>query len=137
LTRTRAAFAATLVALFALHGTSGGFAAPCVVAVGLKVVLASDAVDPDVFLWDSRTHLVDYAAGRWTTTKAIFAHTQLAPPGTDAVVVACAAGAARLKYSAVDEDVVGVKVTKGQLKGRYGWVLASDVRPARDAHAPK
>jgi hypothetical protein len=106
-------------------------AAPCSVAVGWRVILASDAVDPDVFLWDSRARLVDYAAGRWTDTQTIFAHTMLAPSGTEALVIACAAGAAHPKYSSADQDVIGVKILRGQFKGRYGWVLSSDAHPTR------
>ena len=112
-------------------------ASPCSVDIGWHVVLASDAVDPDVFLWDSRSRLVEYAAGRWSDTRTIFAHTILAPSGTEAVVVACAAGAARPKYSSSDQDVIGVKVTRGQFRGRYGWVLSSDAHPAREMHTSK
>lgn len=120
---------------FALVTAEPAAAAPCSVNVGWHVVLASDAVDPDVFVWDSRPRLVDYAAGQWGDTKAIFAHTMLVRPGTQALVIACAAGQAHPKYSSSDEDVVGVKVLSGPFRGRYGWVLAGDAHPMRERAA--
>jgi hypothetical protein len=107
----------------------------CTALPGGRIVLESDAVDPDVFLWDSRSRLVDYAAGEWGNTRAIFAHTVLAPPGTQAMVVACVPGVAHPKFSTGDEDAIGVKVTSGRYRGRYGWVLSSDIRVHRGASA--
>ncbi|MBV9103349.1 MAG: hypothetical protein JO060_07140 [Candidatus Eremiobacteraeota bacterium] len=128
--RCRWMLAASL-ALVALATTAhAAKAAPCAIGIGWKVILASDAVDPDVFLWDSRARLIDYTAGRWSSTRAIFAHTLLAPSGTEAIVVACTAGAAHPKYTTSEQDVVGVRITRGQFKGRYGWVLASDAHPS-------
>ncbi len=66
-------------------------------------MLASDAVDPDVFLWDSRDRLVDYTAGEWGNTRQIFSHTVLTEPGTSALVVACVARAAHPRYGLGDE----------------------------------
>ena len=106
-------------------------AATCATAPGGRVVLAAEATEPDVFLWDSRTRLVDYVAGRWDSTQAIFAHTELAEPGTQAMVVSCVAGIAHPKYGTGDEDAIGVKVVSGKHRGRYAWVLSSDV------HAPR
>ncbi len=114
----------------ALGGTARA-AALCTQTPGGKVILESDAVDPDVFLWDSRTRLVDYAAGQWGNTRAIFAHTVLAEPGTQATVVACVPAAAHPKYSTGDEDAIGVKIMTGPYRGRYGWVLSSDIHPSR------
>jgi hypothetical protein len=99
----------------------------CTVTPGGRVVLESDAVDPDVFLWDSRDRLIDYAAGQWGNTRAIFAHTLLAEPGTQAMVVACYPSVAHPKFSAGDEDAIGVKIMTGPHRGRYGWVLSSDI----------
>lgn len=129
--------ATVAVVVLLVGATALAVAAPCAVGVGWRVVLASDAVDPDVFLWDSRARLVDYTAGRWSSTQTIFAHTMLAPSGTEAVVVSCAAGAARQKYSSADQDVIGVKITRGQFKGRYGWVLASDAHLTQQARPNK
>jgi hypothetical protein len=115
----------------ALRGTAAAATTLCTQNPGGRVVLESDAVDPDVFLWDSRTRLVDYAAGQWGNTRAIFAHTVLAEPGTRAAVVACVPAAAHPKYSTGDEDAIGVKIMSGPYKGRYGWVLSSDIHPSR------
>lgn len=111
-------------------------AAPCAVTNGGRVVLESDAVDPDVFIWDSRARLVDYAAGQWGNTRAIFAHTLLTEPGTPAAVVACVAGVAHPKFGTGDEDAVGVKVVAGRYRGRYGWVLSSDTHLRAVAPSP-
>jgi hypothetical protein len=117
------------VSIVGLAGASA-FADPqalCTVTPGGRVVLESDAVDPDVFLWDSRDRLIDYAAGQWGNTRAIFAHTLLAEPGTQAMVVACYPSVAHPKFSTGDEDAIGVKIMSGPHRGRYGWVLSSDI----------
>ena len=94
-------------------------------------MLSADAAEPDVFLWDSRNRLVDYVAGRWDSTRAIFAHTELAEPGTQALIVSCVAGIAHPKYGTGDEDAIGVKIVSGAHRGRYAWVLSSDIHPPR------
>jgi hypothetical protein len=94
-------------------------------------MLASDATDPDVFLWDSRGRLVDYAAGQWGNTRTIFAHTILAKPGTPALVVSCEPAVVRPRFSTGDEDALGVRILAGPYHGRYGWVLSSDAHAAQ------
>jgi len=94
-----------------------------------RVVLASEAVDPDVFVWDSRDRLLSYAAGQWRDTRAIFAHTLLAEPGTQAVVVSCS----EMSRSALPQGqpgTIGVKMLSGRYRGRFGWVLESDTHLA-------
>jgi hypothetical protein len=103
----------------------------CAAPAGGRVVLESDAVDPDVFLWDSRTRLVNYAAGQWGNTRAIFAHTMLAEPGTLALIVSCIPSAAHPRFAAGNEDAIGVRVMSGPYRGRYGWVLSSDIHVPR------
>ena len=115
-----------ILALLAAVVVATSVAAPCTLPLGTRVVLESDEVDPDVFLWDSRGRLVDYAAGNWGDTRAIFAHTVLAEPGTLAMVVSCLPGVAHPRFSEGDEDAIGVKVVNGRYRGRYGWVLSSD-----------
>lgn len=107
------------------------FAKPCAAGPGGIVILSSDALDPDVFLWDSRDRLVNYTEGQWGNTRTIFAHTILAQPGTRATVVACYPSATRTKYSNVERDAIGVKIMSGPYRGHYGWVLSSDI------HLPK
>jgi hypothetical protein len=123
-----AALALMLLALAA----SPGRAASCSFTAGARVALISQAEDPDVFIWDSRARLVNYAAGRWGNTHAVLAHTMLAQPGTEALVVSCSPAAARPEYTATAKDVIGVKVLSGPFHGRYGWVLADDARPLRE-----
>jgi hypothetical protein len=130
--KTRFAVVALSLAAVALSASRGASAGSfCALPPGGRVVLESDAVDPDVFLWDSRLRLVDYAAGEWGNTHAIFAHTVLAEPGTQALIVACVPAAAHPRFSTGDEDAIGIKVMSGEYRGRYGWVLSSDIRPAR------
>lgn len=119
------------LAIVLLMIAAPSLAAECGVAPGGRVMLASDAVDPDVFLWDSRVRLVDYAAGQWGNTRAIFAHTVLAEPGTLAMIVSCVRAVAHPKFGNGDEDAIGVKVTSGPHRGRYGWVLSSDIHLKR------
>lgn len=107
----------------------------CSVSVGGHVVLESDAVDPQVFIWDSRDRLIDYTGGAWRDTKAIFAHTVLAEPGTQAMVISCVPSVAHPKFSTDDEDAIGVKIMSGPHRGRYGWVLSSDIHLSRGASA--
>jgi hypothetical protein len=123
------------VAFFGVSAASAFAADTCTVAPGGRVVLAADAAEPDVFLWDSRTRLVDYVAGRWDSTRAIFAHTELAEAGTQALVVMCVAGIAHPKVGNGDEDAVGVKVLSGRHRGRYAWVLSSDVHRTKPGNA--
>jgi hypothetical protein len=101
------------------------------VTSGSRVSLMSDAADPDVFLWDSRQRLIDYAAGQWGDARAIFAHTVLARPGTSAVVVSCESGVAHPRYQSGTQDAIGVRIMSGPYRGRSGWVLSSDVHPLR------
>jgi len=117
---------------FVAVGAAAAFGdSTCSVAPGGRVILAADAAEPDVFLWDSRTRLVDYVAGRWDSSRAIFAHTELADAGTRAMVVACIAGIAHPKVGTAAEDAVGIKVLSGRHRGRYAWVLSSDIHPAK------
>ncbi len=131
-----ARLAAVVLFAFAVFEGNAADAAPCAAPAGGRIVLESDAVDPDVFLWDSRTRLVDYAAGQWGNTRSIFAHTVLAEPGTQATIVSCVAGVAHPKFGNGDEDAIGVKIVSGPYKGRYGWVLSSDVRIKGTSGAP-
>ncbi len=119
--------ALALAAIFLAVTSGAAGAAGCSSVPSGRVVLASDAVDPDVFIWDSRTRLVDYTAGQWGNTRAIFAHTVLAEPGTLATVVSCIPAVAHPKFGVGDEDAIGVKVVSGPHRGRYGWVLSSDI----------
>ncbi len=119
--------ALAIAAIFLVVSGAAANAAGCISGPNRRVILASDAVDPDVFIWDSRTRLVDYTAGQWGNTRAIFAHTMLAEPGTLATIVSCIPAVAHPKFGVGDEDAIGVKVISGPHRGRYGWVLSSDI----------
>ena len=111
-----------------LPSVAGAF---CAAAPGGRVMLESASVDPEVFVWDSRSRLIDYAAGQWGSARAVVAHTLLAQPGTPAAVIACVAGVAHPKYALGDEDAVGVRLLGGPYRGRFGWVLSSDIHVPR------
>jgi hypothetical protein len=132
------ALAAGLVVPPAVHRAASAATSCSSSALGGRVILQSDAVDPDVFVWDSRDRLVEYAAGRWGTTRAVFSHTVLAEPGTQAAVVACVPGIAHPKFAASDQDAIGVRLLSGTYRGKYGWILSGDahgIRATRDAQA--
>ena len=101
-------------------------AAPCGVPVGHSVALKSGDLDPDVFVWDTRQRVVEYASGHWGDTRDVIAHTVLAKPGTRAVIVQCAPGLVRREGTDA-RDAVGVRLVNGPNKGRYGWVTSDDV----------
>ncbi len=101
-------------------------AAPCGLPVGRAIVLKSAEIDPDVFVWDAKQRVIDYASGHWGDTHDVLQHTLLAKPGTRAVVVQCGAGLVR-RDNGDARDVIGIRLVNGPNKGRYGWVTSDDV----------
>ena len=91
-------------------------------------MLRSSDFDPDVLVWDSRQRAIDYVAGNFKNMSELLVHTILSKPGTKAIVTACDPGSSKPRYSSVAEDTVGVKITTGPNKGRYGWVSSGDTR---------
>lgn len=122
-------------AVGAAFAASAAHAAVCAGSRGERVVLASEAVDPDVFVWDSRDRLLTYAAGQWRDTRSIFAHTMLAEPGTQAALVCSRRSTVRSPSSSAGSSALGVIVLSGRYRGRYGWVLSSDVHFASHPNA--
>ena len=108
--------------------SSSATAAPCSQPPGRAVVLKSVEIDPDVFVWDSKQRVVDYAAGFWGSAHDVLAHSLLAKPGTRAVVVQCDPGVVKPKFVSETLDAVGVRLTNGPNKGKYGWVSSQDIR---------
>jgi hypothetical protein len=102
-------------------------AAPCGVPLGHVVFLKSTDLDPDVFVWDAKQRIVEYAGGVWHDTHDVLTHTLLAKPGTRAVIVQCAPGAVHTKYGTDAHDAIGIRLTNGPNKGRYGWVTSEDI----------
>ncbi|MEA2688038.1 MAG: hypothetical protein QOD51_645, partial [Candidatus Eremiobacteraeota bacterium] len=83
-------------------------------------------IDPDVFVWDAKQRVVDYSHGTWRDSSEVMVHTMLAKPGTHAVVVQCFPGAVH-KEGNDPRDLIGIRLTTGPNKGRYGWVTSDDV----------
>ena len=108
----------------------GGQALACNVARGDEVLLASQALDPDVFVWDSAQRLINYIEGDYNV-ETVLRHTLLVRPGTKAVTVSCRDAAAHPKYTKSDLGIVGVRLTSGPGRGHYGWVAAEDIRRAK------
>jgi hypothetical protein len=103
----------------------------CRVRAGNHVVLFSSGVSPDVFLWDSRFRMDQYAGGTFDQAQALLPHALLAPAGTRAIVQTCVAGFVQSKYSAARDDAIGLVIDGGPLRGHRGWVLGSDIRVDR------
>ena len=133
----RFAAAAASIVLLAASPPPGGSpppglaaAAACTVAPGAQVALRSSELDPDVFVWDSRERVLDYAAGYWRDTKDVVAHSLLAKPGTRATVVRCYESAVSSRYVNARQDLLAVRIVSGPNRGRYGWITSEDVSPA-------
>ena len=90
-------------------------------------MLRSVEIDPDVFVWDSKQRVIDYAAGSWRDTRDVLVHSVLAKPGTHALVVQCEPGLVKPRYVADSLDAVGIRLTSGPNRGHYGWVTSGDI----------
>lgn len=130
------AYCAVVLALCWVGSLRLPAAAACDLRAGQQVVLASTSPDPDVFIWDSRARLVDYAAGVFDNAKAVMAHTTLAKPGTRALVMSCENGIVHPKYADNAFDAVGVRLMTGPYRGHYGWVASEDVHALRADRLP-
>jgi hypothetical protein len=100
----------------------------CKAAAGQRVLLESIDSDPDVFVWDSRSRLIEYAAGNFDKASQVMAHTVLTPPGTHAIVTMCVPATVKPAYYSYTYDAVGIKITSGPYRNRWGWVSSEDVR---------
>lgn len=121
------AAAALIVAVSPLPTTGS----TCRVRTGERILLASVSHDPNVFVWDARARLVDYAAGRHGTIDDVVRHALLVKPGTRAIVAMCAGGVVKLRYVVDPYDAVGLKITAGPYRNRWGWVNSDDIHPIR------
>jgi hypothetical protein len=101
-------------------------ASACALSNGQQVMLRASDFDPDVFVWDTRQRAIDYVDGVPVSASDVVKHTLLARPGTHGLVVQCDPGSAKLPYSDAILDTVGIKITTGPNKGRYGWVSSDD-----------
>jgi hypothetical protein len=100
----------------------------CKAAVGQRVLLESIDSDPDVFVWDNRFRLIEYAAGNFDKANQVMAHTVLTPPGTHAIVTMCAPATVKPAYDSITYDAIGIKITSGPNRNHWGWVSSEDVR---------
>lgn len=118
-----------LLALLAVFScTALGYAATaCRAPHGSHVTLFGGVDDPDVLVWDSKERLVRYASGSADARRFLLAHALLNRPGTRATILSCATGALHPKFGADDADAIGVRITTGRYRGRYGWVSSVDV----------
>ena len=126
----RAAAVITLVLLAAAPAPADSCST---LGAGGQVVLKSSDLDPDVFVWDSKARVADYAAGNWRTARDVITHTVLAEPGTRALVVSCQKDLIRSRYANELLDAVGIRLVTGPYQGRYGWVTSEDVHAALKA----
>jgi len=100
------------------------------------VSLKSAEIDPDVFVWDAKARVIQYATGVWSSTPDVRSHTLLSKPGTRAMVVACDRESVKSKYVNSVLDAIGIRLLSGPNRGRYGWVTSEDIHPApRSAEA--
>jgi len=102
-------------------------------SVGEFVILRSSDFDPDVLVWDSRQRAIDYVSGGIKNTSVVLTHTVLSKPGTRAIVVACEPGSSKPRYSPMAEDTIGIKITSGPNRGRYGWISSGDAHTGATA----
>lgn len=124
---------AVTIAVFALcFFASGAPADACPIARGASIVLVSQELDPDVFLWDSADRLVHYATGDYDV-ETVLKHTVLIRAFSHAQLIGCrrqqirptatgGASGASFIY------VVGVRIVSGFERGKYGWVMSADIR---------
>lgn len=121
------------IAVFALcFFASGAPARACPIARGAALVLVSQELDPDVFLWDSADRLVRYAAGDYDV-ETVLRHTMLIRAFSRARLVGCRKQAIRPTATGGAAGssfiyLVGVRIVSGDARGRYGWVMSADVR---------
>jgi hypothetical protein len=99
------------------------------------VILRSSDFDPDVLVWDSRARAIDYVSGNIKNAGEVLTHTVLSKSGTHAVVIACDPGSSKPRYSTLAEDTIGIKITSGPNRGRYGWVSSGDAHSGSTAQS--
>ena len=97
-------------------------------------MLRSSDFDPDVLVWDSRARAIAYIGGGIRSRSVVLNHTVLSKSGTHAVVIACDPGSSKPRYSALALDTVGIKLTTGPNRGRYGWISSGDAHSGATAH---
>ena len=110
---------------------SAAVRAECAGQPGARVLLVSNNYDPDVLVWDSKQRLLDYEAGGWRVARILLPHALLARAGTRGILLSCESNIVHPKYQLAPADAAGIKLISGPYKGRYGWVMAADLRAHR------
>ncbi len=127
----RAVRAAVVTALAYFFVACPAPASACPVGRGARVLLVSQELDPDVFLWDSADRLVRYAAGDYDT-ESVLKHTTLVKAFSRAVATGCKNDSVQVSSPGTTGGAVvfliGVRIVSGNARGHYGWVLSSDIR---------
>jgi hypothetical protein len=108
----------------------------CSFSIGQFVILKSNQLDPDVFVWDARQRAINYSAGEWKTTQEVIDHTLLSKPGVRAIVISCIPEVIQARYGETTRDAVGLKLVNGPNHGRYGWVASDDAHLIATAASP-
>jgi hypothetical protein len=116
-----------LTIAFAL-AVGGRVYAQCDYKAGARVVLTSEADDPDVLLWDSRFRLRDYNAASFDVSRELLPHARLVSQGTRATVESCVPDFVQLRLQSGSDDAIGIIITSGKYRGVGGWVLGTDLR---------
>lgn len=122
-----------MAAVAMLLACAGISSADCTASAGQRAILASDGMNPDVFVWDTHTRLLNYLGGHGASTKNVMQHTVLVSAGTLAEIVSCRPNDARTPYDAEAVDVLSVRVLTGPHRSHYGWVAAGDAHLQRSA----
>ena len=117
-----------LLTLAFTAATAAAALAQCDFHSSNRVVLYSQADDPDVLLWDSRFRLRDYNAASFDVSRELLPHARLVSQGTRATVESCVPDFVQLRLQNGSEDAIGILITSGKYHGMRGWVLASDLR---------
>jgi hypothetical protein len=127
----RATRVASLAAVVLCFGLFSSPSVACPVTRGAHLVLVSNDLDPDVFLWDSADRLVKYAMGDYNV-ETVLKHTTLVRAYSRAVALGCKNPAIHPSYTGATSDatvfVVGVRVAAVRGSSRNGWVLSTDIR---------
>ena len=130
LTMHRALGVASLVVVTLCAALLCAPAIACPVARGAQLVLVSQELDPDVFLWDSADRLVKYATGDYDV-ETVLKHTTLVRAFSRAVALGCKNHVVHAPVTGSEGTpvfIVGVRIASGHARGHNGWVLSSDIR---------
>jgi hypothetical protein len=128
--RVRSGAIVLLAFAIALAGVTAA-RAQCNLHSGSRVVLSSQADDPDVLLWDSRFRLRDYNGASFDVSQQLLPHARLVSQGTRATVESCVPDFVQLRLQSGPEDAIGIVITSGKYRRMRGWVLGTDLRPYR------